>query len=285
MCLRLYRSLRSSSKVASHAFLVTVVLHDPKRYQSVVRGCVQHHSSSEGFHLPLPSPLPFHLPLSHPAQLLTLPLALSQLVSLSLPTISQPISSRLEPPFPKPRGASEPVPFPTSNSCPFSQLMIPSCPCPLVATLAPALLAATLVRALFDLLVDIGTYLLTHLLAYLLANLLAHLLTYSLTYFLTYLPRQDSFCLNICHSPAYATGFAGIAALPLVASMDCVHTKSQAHAACTRHRLRNLTIPIAPSGGSYRPLRPMVFRLALHLQHLLHLQHRLLHLHHLLLHP
>ena len=27
--------------------LVTVVLHDPKRYQSVVRGCVQHHSSSE----------------------------------------------------------------------------------------------------------------------------------------------------------------------------------------------------------------------------------------------
>ena len=178
-----------------------------------------------------------------------------------------------------------PAPFPTSNSCPFSQLMIPSCPCPLVATLAPALLAATLVRALFDLLVDIGTYLLTHLLAYLLANLLAHLLTYSLTYFLTYLPRQDSFCLNICHSPAYATGFAGIAALPLVASMDCVHTKSQAHAACTRHRLRNLTIPIAPSGGSYRPLRPMVFRLALHLQHLLHLQHRLLHLHHLLLHP
>ena len=55
-----------------------------------------------------------------------------------------------------------PAPFPTSNSCPFSQLMIPSCPCPLVATLAPALLAATLVRALFDLLVDLGTYLLTH---------------------------------------------------------------------------------------------------------------------------
>ena len=54
------------------------------------------------------------------------------------------------------------APFPTSNSCPFSQLMIPSCPCPLVATLAPALLAATLVRALFDLLVDLGTYLLTH---------------------------------------------------------------------------------------------------------------------------
>ena len=55
-----------------------------------------------------------------------------------------------------------PAPFPTSNYCPFSQLMIPSCPCPLVATLAPALLAATLGRALFDLLVDLGTYLLTH---------------------------------------------------------------------------------------------------------------------------
>ena len=55
-----------------------------------------------------------------------------------------------------------PAPFPTSNSCPFSQLMIPSGPCPLVATLAPALLAATLVRGLFDLFVDIGTYLLTY---------------------------------------------------------------------------------------------------------------------------
>ena len=28
---------------------------------------------------------------------------------------------------------------------------------------------------------------------------------------------------------------AGIAALPLVACMDCVHTRSQAHAACTWH--------------------------------------------------
>ena len=116
--------------------LVTVVLHDPKRYQSVVRGCVQHHSSSEGFQewipgfqlpLPLPLPSPFHVPLPHPPQLLTPPhsvvATLAHVLADEIPTHL--VETRTA--FSQARGRKRflPVLFPTSNSCPCSQNMIP----------------------------------------------------------------------------------------------------------------------------------------------------------------